>query len=63
MEVEKIKLKFAHAREKLQSLFPDDSRGDVKIVQGKKTYKLLKAFLRLESAYFKRVLGQAVDNI
>lgn len=55
---EKIKIRLPNAREKLQPLFPDDNRGDIKIQFGKKSFKLQKAFLRLESAFFKRTFSQ-----
>lgn len=54
---EKIKIRLPNAREKLQPLFPDDNRGDIKIQFGKKSFKLQKAFLRLESAFFKRTFS------
>jgi hypothetical protein len=40
-------LKIPTARSKLQSSFPEDPRGDIKIIIGKKVLKLQKAFLRL----------------
>jgi hypothetical protein len=49
-----IRLKIPTARSKLQGSFPEDPRGDIKIIIGKKVLKLQKAFLRLESAYFKK---------
>jgi hypothetical protein len=61
MSDEKVKIRLPNAREKLQSLFPEDNRGDVRIVFGKKSFKLQKAFLRLESGYFKRTFAQPTE--
>ncbi len=47
MTEEKIKIRLPNAREKLQPLFPEDNRGDIKIIFGKKIFKLQKAFLRI----------------
>jgi hypothetical protein len=47
MSEEKMKLRLPNAREKLQGLFPDDPRGDIRIIFGKRVFKLQKAFLRL----------------
>lgn len=49
-----IKIRLPNAREKLQTFFPEDPRGDIKIEYGSKQFKLQKAFLRLESSYFKK---------
>jgi hypothetical protein len=63
MSEEKIKLRMPNAREKLQALFPEDVRGDVRIVCGKRQFKLQKAFLRLESAFFKRSFQQPCESL
>jgi hypothetical protein len=47
MTEDKIKIRLPNAREKLQSLFPEDSRGDIRIEFGERQFKLQKAFLRL----------------
>ena len=54
MHDERIKIKLPNAREKLQNLFPEDNRGDIKIEFQGRNFKLQKAFLRLESTYFKK---------
>jgi hypothetical protein len=47
MSEDRVRIRLPNAREKLQSLFPEDNRGDVRIVFGKRSFKLQKAFLRL----------------
>lgn len=44
---EKMRLRLPNAREKLQTLFPEDPRGDIRLIFGKRQFKLQKAFLRL----------------
>jgi hypothetical protein len=57
MQEERVKIRLPNAREKLQTLFPEDNRGDIRIEFGPKSFKLQKAFLRLESAYFKKAFN------
>lgn len=61
MSEDKIKIRLPNAREKLQPLFPEDNRGDVRIVFGKRSFKLQKAFLRLESGFFKKTFAQPTE--
>jgi hypothetical protein len=63
MSEDKIRIKLPNAREKLQPLFPEDNRGDIRIVFGKKSFKLQKAFLRLESGYFKKTFAQNTETL
>jgi hypothetical protein len=47
MQDDKIKIRLPNAREKLQTLFPTDTRGDITIEFSERQFKLQKAFLRL----------------
>jgi hypothetical protein len=47
MSEDKIRIRLPNARDKLQQFFPEDIRGDVKIIYGKSSFKLQKPFLRL----------------
>ncbi len=55
-------LKIPTAREKLLPNFPNDQRGDIKIIFKSKVFVLAKAYLRLESGYFKKVCGPNVTS-
>lgn len=58
---QKLRLKIPTARSKLQTSFPEDPKGDIKIIVGKKVFKLQKAFLRLQSSYFQRKLSPDIS--
>ena len=55
MSEKTVCLRIPTAREKLQVNFPQDPKGDFKLVFQSNVFNLQKAYLRLESAYFKRV--------
>lgn len=54
MDGDTITIKIPKAREKLQVHFPEDPKGDLRLVFKSKSFNLQKAYLRLESGYFKR---------
>ena len=56
-----VTLKIPTAREKLKSGFPEDPKGDFRLVFKSKVFSLQKAHLRLESGYFKRVCTPNVN--
>lgn len=63
MSEEKITIRLPNAREKLLTHFPQDNRGDIRIIIGQKMFKLQKAFLRLESGYFKKIFAQQTADM
>lgn len=58
-EFDYVVLKIPTTREKLLQNFPcDEARGDIKIIFKSKVFNLCKAYLRLESNYFKKICSQ-----
>ena len=55
MSEEIVSMRIPTTREKLKVNFPEDPKGDFSLVFKSKVFKLQKAFLRLDSGYFKRI--------
>lgn len=56
-----IQIRIPNAREKLKACFPQDPKGDIRLVFKSKVFNLQKAYLRLESGYFKRVCSPGTN--
>ena len=54
-------MKIPTAREKLKVGFPEDPKGDFRLVFKSKVFNLQKAHLRLESGYFKKVCSPHIN--
>lgn len=61
MDGDCVNLKIPTAREKLRTAFPNDPKGDFRLVFKSKVFSLQKAYLRLESGYFKRVCSPSIN--